>query len=412
MIALFSSHKKSVIGMISACLSLLISTSAVANPIIPVSASPTTLNFSPTSPNLEAKGFILIDATTGKVLAENNANTRLAPASLTKLMSLYVISNAIKTGAIKWEDQVTISSKAWKAEGSRMFVKVGDKVPVKDLIQGVIVASGNDATIALAEHIAGTEEAFVNLMNQQAQALGMKSSHFMDSTGLPNANHYSTPTDLARLAQRYIQDFPEHYALYSQKWFAYNGIRQPNRNRLLWRYEFADGLKTGHTDEAGYCLVASAKKNGMRLISVVMGDPSDNARTEDSVKLLTYGFRFYETRKLYNANTPVAIARVWQGVEKETRFGFPQDLYATLQNNQFNQLKTEIVMNQPLKAPITKGKAYGELQLKSNNEILLRLPLLALSDNPTGGFIQRGSDELRYKFHKWFGKSQEKVDNS
>src|SRR3990167_2615078 len=230
---------------------LVFSLSAFANPVIPIPTQPQQPTFTPSAPNLDGKSYILMDANSGKILAEKEANTRMPPASLTKLMSLYIISNAIKSGQVHLDDQVRISTKAWKTEGSRMFVKVGDEVPVKDLLQGIIVASGNDATVALAEYVAGTEETFTVMMNQQAKLLGMNNSHFMDSTGLPNKDHYSTAHDLAILTQAYIKNFPEDYSYYSEKWFTWNGIRQPNRNRLLWRYQYADGLKTGHTSEAG-----------------------------------------------------------------------------------------------------------------------------------------------------------------
>ncbi|MBV8801659.1 MAG: D-alanyl-D-alanine carboxypeptidase, partial [Gammaproteobacteria bacterium] len=243
--------------------------SAPTNGVIPIQPQQPTI--APTAPNLDAKGYILIDAASGRVLAEKNADVRMPPASLTKLMSLYIISDALKNGSIHPDDKVRISSKAWKTTGSRMFVKVNDEVPVKDLLQGIIVASGNDASVAMAEYIAGTEETFASMMNSQAKNLHMNNSHFLDSTGLPNPNHYSTPRDLATLAQAITKNFPEDYKLFSEKWFVYNGIRQPNRNRLLWRFQYADGLKTGHTDDAGFCLVASANKNGMRLISVIMG---------------------------------------------------------------------------------------------------------------------------------------------
>lgn len=322
-------------------------------------------------------------------------------------MSMYIISSALKNGQLRLTDKVRISTKAWKTEGSRMFVKVGDEVPVKDLLQGVIVASGNDATVALAEHIAGTEEAFTAMMNEQARLLGMKNSHFMDSTGLPNPDHYSTARDLATLSQAYIKNFPEHYSYYSEKWFMYNNIKQPNRNRLLWRFQYADGLKTGHTNDAGYCLVASAKKDGMRLISVVMGAPNDNARTEDSIRLLTYGFRFFETHKLYNANAPAVEAKVWQGTNPQTAFGFTQDLYVTVPTGQFKRIQMVPKLAQSLKAPIEKGKTYGNLDIVLNNQVIASKPLIALANNEKGGLIRRAADSLKYNFRRLFSKDNE-----
>lgn len=383
------------------------SVNVYASPIIPIPTQPSQPTFTPSAPNLDAKAYILMDSLSGKILAENQADTKMAPASLTKLMSMYIISSALKNGQLRLTDNVRISTKAWKTEGSRMFVKVGDEVPVKDLLQGVIVASGNDATVALAEHIAGTEEAFTSMMNEQAKLLGMKNSHFMDSTGLPNDNHYSTARDLAILSQAYIKRFPEHYSYYSEKWFTYNGIKQPNRNRLLWRFQYADGLKTGHTNDAGYCLVASAKKDGMRLVSVVMGAPNDNARTEDSIRLLTYGFRFYETHKLYNAYKPAVEAKVWQGTDAKTAFGFTEDVYVTVPTGQFKRIQMVPKLIQSLKAPIQKGKTYGNLDIVLNNQVITSKPLIALSNNEKGGFIRRAADSIKYNFHRLFSREND-----
>ncbi|OGT43094.1 MAG: serine-type D-Ala-D-Ala carboxypeptidase [Gammaproteobacteria bacterium RIFCSPHIGHO2_12_FULL_37_34] len=368
------------------------------------------MSFTPGTPNLDAASYILIDATSGKILAEKNADTKLPPASLTKLMSLYIISNAIKNGEIHMDDKVRISAKAWKTEGSRMFIKVGDEVSVKDLLQGVIVASGNDATVALAEHIAGTEETFTLMMNQQAKMLGMNNSHFIDSTGLPNKDHHSTARDLAILTQAYIKNFPEDYSYYSEKWFTYNGIKQPNRNRLLWRYQYADGLKTGHTSEAGYCLVASAKKDGMRLISIVMGEPNDETRTEDSMKLMTYGFRFFETHKLYNGTTPLVQVRVWQGEQSDVPLGIADDFYVTVPTGEYKRVQAAMELHHPLKAPIVKGKEYGTLKITLNNQVIASKALIALADNPQGGLWRRASDSVKFNLHKYFSKSDEKVN--
>lgn len=389
---------------------LLASASLLANPIIPIPTQPQQPSFTPSAPNLDATGYILMDATSGKILAEKNSHNRLPPASLTKLMSMYIISLALKNGQIHMDEKVRISTKAWKTEGSRMFIKVGDEVPVKDLVQGVIVASGNDATVALAEYVAGAEEAFTAMMNQQAQILGMKDSHFMDSTGLPNKNHYSTAHDLALLTQAYIKNFPEDYAFYSEKWFNYNGIKQPNRNRLLWRYQFADGLKTGHTNEAGFCLVSSAKKDGMRLISVVLGEPSDQARTEDSARLLTYGFRFYETHKLYNGNTTLIKARVYQGKTSQVPLGLMEDMYITVPTGQYKKLQASTALDTPLKAPIVKGQVYGTLNITVNNQVIASKPLIALTDDPQGGFFRRATDSVKMKVNHFFSGDEKKVN--
>lgn len=383
---------------------------ALPNPVIPIPTQPQQASFTPGAPNLDASGYILLDGTSGKILAEKNSNNHMAPASLTKLMSLYIISNAIKNNQIHLDDKVRISTKAWKTEGSRMFVKVNTDVPVRDLLQGIIVASGNDATVALAEFVAGTEEAFTAMMNEQAKILGMKNSHFVDSTGLPNKNHYSTAHDLAILAAAYIRNFPEDYSYYSEKWFSYNGIRQPNRNRLLWRYQYADGLKTGHTNDAGYCLVGSAKKDGMRLISVVLGEPDDNTRTEDSIRLLTYGFRFFETHKLYNANTPLVQARVWAGDKSEVPLGLTEDMYVTVPTGQYKRLQPSLALNNPLKAPIVKGQVYGTLNVNLNDQVIASQPLVALDNSPEGSLWRRASDTVKYNIHKYFSRSDEKVN--
>lgn len=396
--------------LIALFVAFILSAPVFANPVIPIPTQPQQATFTPGAPNLEATGYILMDATSGKILAQKNADNRMPPASLTKLMSLYIISSAIKNGQIHLDDKVRISTKAWKTEGSRMFVKAGDEVPVKDLLQGIIVASGNDATVALAEFIAGTEESFTAMMNQQAKILGMNNSHFMDSTGLPNKDHYSTAHDLALLTAAYIKNFPEDYSYYSEKWFTYNGIRQPNRNRLLWRYQYADGLKTGHTNEAGYCLVGSAKKDGMRLVSIVLGETTDQNRTEDSIRLLTYGFRFFETHKLYNATSPLIQARVWQGEKMEVPLGISEDLYVTVPAGQYKRLQADMALNNPLKAPIVKGHSYGTLNIMLNNQVVASQPLVALEANAQGNLWRRATDTIKFNLHKYFSRSDEKLN--
>jgi serine-type D-Ala-D-Ala carboxypeptidase (penicillin-binding protein 5/6) len=407
---LLSKTKLRLVTFTATLMLVLFGTAVFANPVIPIPTQPQQPSFTPGAPNLDATGYVLLDATSGKILAEKNSSQRMPPASLTKLMSMYIISNAIKNGQIHMDDKVRISTKAWKTEGSRMFVKAGDEVPVKDLVQGVIVASGNDATVALAEYIAGTEEAFVSMMNEQAKLLGMNNSHFVESTGLPNKDHYSTAHDLALLTQAYIKNFPEDYSFYSEKWFVYNGIKQPNRNRLLWRFQYADGLKTGHTTEAGYCLVSSAKKDGMRLISVVLGEPSDNSRTEDSMRLLTYGFRFFETHKLYSASAPVVEARVWQGEKSETPLGITEDLYVTVPTGQYKRLQANLQLNNPLKAPIIRGQSYGNINIMLGNQVIASKPLIALDNNPQGSLWRRAADTVKFNFNKYFSRSDEKVN--
>jgi len=366
---------------------------------------------SPAAPNLTAKAFILIDANSGKILAEKNSNAHLPPASLTKLMTMYVISDAIKNGTIHTTDKVRISEKAWKTGGSRMFVKVNDEVEVQNLLRGIVIASGNDAAVAMAEHLAGTENAFADLMNSHAKQLGMNDSHFVDSNGLPDPNHYSSAHDLAILAKAIIQKFPEDYKLYSEKWFTWNKIRQPNRNRLLWHMPEADGLKTGHTNEAGFCLVGSAQKDGMRIISVIMGEKNDAARTEDSIRLLTYGFRFFATHKLYGKETAITTARVWKGKNKNIQLGLTDDLYLTLPTGQLKNIQTKFIFDEPIKAPIIKNKTYGNLIISLNGQQIISKPLVALADDPRGNLWRSMADSINFNVGKLFSRSTNKTDN-
>ncbi len=354
----------------------------------------------PAAPNIDAKGWILMDADTGFVMAENNANTRMAPASLTKLMTMYVISAALANGHIHLDDRVTISEDAWKTGGSRMFVQVGTQVPVKDLIDGIIVASGNDACVAMAEYVGGTVDNFVAIMNQTAQQLGMKNTHFTDSTGLPDPDHYSTPYDFALLARAIIENYPEDYSLYKQQSVSWNNITQANRNRLLWLDPSVDGLKTGHTDDAGYCLVASAKREGMRLISVVMGAPSVKSRTQDSQALLNYGFRFYQTGKLANAKERVLEEKVWYGKSDKVAIGAENDLYVTAKRNEFDQIKTAVEVNKPLNAPIKQGQVVGKLVATLNGQTVAETNLIAIKDVPEAGIFSRAWDRLKLFFHR------------
>lgn len=371
------------------------------NSLFPV-AAPKPL-ITPTAPIIRAKGYILLDAYSGKIIASDNADLRLSPASLTKMMTSYIVSAAIRSGRIHLDDKVHVSEKAWRTGGSKMFIKVNDEVPVRDLMQGIIVDSGNDASVAMAEFLAGSEESFANLMNQQAVALGMTGTHFMDANGLPHPQHYTTARDMAILARALIFNFPEDYKWYSQKKFTYNNITQPNRNRLLWRDQTVDGLKTGHTDEAGYCLVASAQRGSMRLISVVMGAPSDAIRADDTQKLLGYGFRFYETKKFYAANTAIQKARIWLGDEKFISIGARHDVYVTTSAGLANNLKAAISINNPIKAPVNKGDVLGTMQVSLNNEVVASYPLIALQADPTAGFFSRMTDYVRLGLHKVLG---------
>lgn len=365
-------------------------------------AAPT---FSPKPPSVSARGYLLMDTQSGQILAEKNSQQRMAPASLTKLMTLYITFQALKSEQIHPDDLVTISKKAWKTGGSRMFLKIGSHVSVKDIIRGIATASGNDASVAIAEHIAGDEETFATFMNQTAAQLGMKDTHFSDATGLPKPDHYTTPHDLAILSIALINHFPEYYELFKEKWINYNGIRQPNRNRLLWRDPSVDGLKTGHTDSAGYCLIASAKRHGMRLLSVVMGTDSDKARNDNSAILLNWGFRYYDTYKLYSANQPILTPRIWFGNNKQTALGLKKDLFLTIPKGQYKKLHANTQVTPLLKAPLKKNDAYGKLVVSLNETIIAQNELVALENNEEAGFWSRLFDHIALLWHSWFGGS-------
>ena len=358
----------------------------------------------PTAPNINAKGYVLMDAQSGEVVAAKNADQQMPPASLTKLMTLYVVFNELAQGNIHLDDKVTISKRAWQTGGSRMFVKVGSKVPVKDLLQGVIVQSGNDATVALAEYVGGTINTFVQIMDQQAKILGMKNSHFSDPTGLPASDHLATPYDLALLSQAIINHFPQYYHFFSEKWFTWNRIRQPNRNRLLWRNLNVDGLKTGHTSQAGYCLISSAKQADTRFISVVMGAPSDAARADDSQALLNYGFRFFQSAKIYNANSNIYQQRIWKGLHKYVALGVMKDFYVTIPRRAYPDLKVSLTINPDAYAPITKGQALGTINVLLKDKHIASHPLVALQADPLGSWWTRLIDSIihwvDHLFHK------------
>ena len=366
--------------------------------LIPLAALAADVMPVPAPPIIGAKSYLVVDSVTGAELASLNPDEPLAPASLTKLMTTYVAFDALARAQLSLDEEVTISEKAWRMEGSRMFVEVGSRVTVEDLLLGMIVQSGNDASVALAEHIAGSESVFVELMNQQAAKLGMRSSHFVNATGWPADGHVTTARDLAALARAMIADFPEYYRWHAVKEYTYNDIRQANRNALLWRDPSVDGLKTGHTEDAGYCLVASAERNDMRIVSVVMGTSSTKARTDGTQALLNYGFRFFETRLLYQAGEAVTTARVWKSANESSRLGVFDDLYVTLRRGAYDQLESTMDIPAVIVAPLTSGQPVAELRVRLGDQQLLAAPLRALDDNPAGSLWQRVRDSVSLWF--------------
>lgn len=347
----------------------------------------------PKPPATGARAYIVQDFNSGRIIADKDSGQGVDPASITKLMTAYVVFRELDSGNISLNDMVTISEKAWRTPGSRMFIEVGKQVSVEDLLQGMIIQSGNDATVALAEFIAGSEDTFAALMNRHAEELGLAGSHFLNSTGLPDPDHYMTARDIATLATRLVADFPEYYKWYSKKEFTYNDITQYNRNKLLWRDDSVDGMKTGHTESAGYCLVTSAKRDGMRLISVVLGTKSDNARAEASQALLNYGFRFFETHRLYDAGTQLATSRVWKGDADDIALGLAKPLYATIPRGQYKALDASMTIDNRITAPLSKGQALGSVQVQLGASVVAEQPLVALQAVGEGSFWQRLVDE-------------------
>jgi D-alanyl-D-alanine carboxypeptidase (penicillin-binding protein 5/6) len=342
---------------------------------------------------------VVLDHDSGRVLAALDPDSRQEPASLTKLMTAYGVFHALKEGRIKLDDMVTISEFAWKQEGSRMFVEVGKQVSVENLIQGMIVQSGNDATVALAEHVAGTEPTFVQMMNTYAQSLGMGGSHFTNSAGMPDPEHYITARDTAILASALIHEFPEYYRWYAQKEFTWNGITQQNRNGLLWRDPTVDGVKTGHTESAGYCLIASAMRDGMRLVSVVLGTDSMRAREDANAALLNYGFNFFETRRLYAAGQPLTTARVWKGAKPEVGLALRKDLYVTGQRGHAGSVRAEFELPDRLLAPLSAGTPIGKANIVVDGATIATHDLFPAEDVPAGGWFRRLSDSVRLWFN-------------
>jgi D-alanyl-D-alanine carboxypeptidase (penicillin-binding protein 5/6) len=353
----------------------------------------------PPPPAVAARAYVLQDLPSGQIIASQNPHERVEPASLTKLMTAYLTFTALKQGRIRAEQAVPVSLRAWKAEGSRMFIEPNRPVTVDELIRGMIVQSGNDACIALAEAIAGSEEVFAQMMNREAARLGMKNSAFVNSTGLPHPQHYTTAHDLALLVAALIRDFPEYYPLYSQKEFTYNRITQANRNRLLWLDPTVDGVKTGFTEAAGWCLITSSRRGERRLISVVLGAPSESARVTENQKLLNYGFQFYDSVRLYQKGQTVATLQVWKGAEKTVKAGFSQDLWLSLPKGAADRLQASIERQQPLIAPLSPGQRVGTVKLSLDGRPLGEHPLLALEPVPVASIFGRAWDSVRLWFN-------------
>ena len=365
--------------------------------ILPVTLFAQTLGV-PQAPPIGAKAYVLVDFNSGQLLASQNPHQRIEPASLTKLMTAYITFNALKQKTIKPDQTVPVSTRAWKAEGSRMFIEPNKPVVVEDLVKGMIVQSGNDACIALAEAIAGREEVFAQMMNREAQRLGMKNTNFMNSTGMPHPQHYTTAYDLSLLSAALIRDFPEYYPYYSLKEFRYNNITQANRNRLLWIDPTVDGMKTGYTENAGYCLVTSAHRGPRRLVSVVLGTNSESLRATESQKLVNYGFQFYDTVRLYEKGQPISSVRVWKGSANTVKAGFAYDLYLTVPKGVGEKLKASVETQQPLLAPVAVGQKIGLLRVRLDGKPYGEYPVVALEEAPVAGILGRGWDSLRLLF--------------
>ncbi|MGY8813258.1 MAG: D-alanyl-D-alanine carboxypeptidase family protein [Gammaproteobacteria bacterium] len=352
----------------------------------------------PASPSINATAYLVMDFNSGKILAEKDIDKRVDPASLTKMMTTYIVVSEIHEGNIGLNDMVRVSEKAWRMEGSRMFIEVDKEVSVENLLKGVIIQSGNDASVALAEYIAGTEDVFAAIMNQYANKLGMKNTNFTNSSGLPDENHYTTTRDLSILANAIIKDHPELYKWHSIKEFTFNGIKQPNRNLLLWRDESVDGIKTGHTESAGYCLVASALRDGMRLITVVMGTEGMESRARASQSLFGYAFRFFETHKYYTKEEELVSAQIWKGDVDTLTLGVDRDVWITIPRGQFKNIKPIVEFEPTIIAPIIKNSVMGNVRLMLDNEEVATSEIIALQDINEGGFIERIKDEIKLFF--------------
>ena len=346
-------------------------------------------SFIPNAPELDLKSYILIEPNTNTVIAEFNSSELIEPASMTKVMTGYVVADQIQNGLVSLDDQVLISEKAWRMEGSKMFIEAGKKVSILELLKGIIIQSGNDASVAIAEYVGGTEDGFVDLMNSYAGALGMSDTYYANSTGLPDEGHSTSARDLAKLTAEFIRKFPNEYALYKEKEYTYNNIKQLNRNKLLWRDETSDGVKTGHTSTAGYCLIGSAQRANMRLITVVAGSNSDNERFLATQRLLEYGFRFYATQKYFDANTEYTTAKVWGGRDDIISLGVQEDISITLPRIYFKDAEINFKIKNNVQAPIKEGQKIGTLEIVSNDEIVLISDLVALNAVEAKGFFGR-----------------------
>lgn len=356
----------------------------------------------PSPPQITGTSHILMDPASGRIIMESNSDERLPPASLTKMMTAYIVERELDEGRLTMDEIVPVSVKAWRTGGSRMFIQEGSQVSVGDLLKGVIIQSGNDASVALAEHVAGSEDAFADVMNQQAKLLGMENTRFETATGLPHENQYSTARDLALLAAAIINDYPENYPLYAEKHFTYNNIRQPNRNSLLWRDPNVDGLKTGHTEEAGYCLVASAKRGDTRMIAVVMGADSSEARAREIQKMLNYGFRYYETARLFESGESLVESRVWGGEKDQLDLGLASDMVLTIPRGARDSLDPVVEVDSVVKAPVEAGDELGTVTVSFDGEVLAERPLVAIEPVPEGGLFKRLLDAIKLFFHNLF----------
>lgn len=352
----------------------------------------------PAPPKVNAESYLVMDYQSGHVIAGENITERVEPASLTKMMTTYVVAEELASNNIGLNDEVVVSEKAWRMKGSRMFIEVNTRVTVSDLLKGVIIQSGNDASVALAEYISGSEEVFAAIMNEYARELGMKNTNFMNSTGWPHEDHYTTAKDMAVLARALIRKHPDIYSLHAVREFTYNGIKQHNRNNLLWRDDSVDGIKTGHTENAGYCLVASAKRNSMRLISVVMGSDGGNARIRATQSLLNFAFRFYETYKLYEPDQAVTTSRVWKGDTDTLSLGVDGALWVTIPRGSHDNLDIRVNADKTIIAPVEKGAAYGNLVVSLDGQELAKRPLIALDSVNEGSLFERLKDEVRLLF--------------